>query len=114
MSAFMCPVHRHGLDSFVLAFQHREHTVPANEPGRFGSPGKLSAYRALVADGVTFAGGSRDSGSAVGSGVSSSDTDAGRFVAVQLDFLDIIFKNPFQKAVGGFRMAPAVFGSATG
>ena len=72
----MCPVRRHGLNVIGLAFQHWREAVPTNEPCHFRSPGKLSADRAFVADGVPFAGGSRGSGSTVSGGVPASDADA--------------------------------------
>lgn len=61
---------------------------------------------------MPFAGGSGN-GSAAGGGVPACNADAAGFVAVQLDFLNVVFKNPFDQRVSGFRMAPAVAGMGT-
>ena len=79
---------------------------------RFCSPGKLLAHRALVADGVTFAG-SSGGGSTISGGVATSNADAAGFISVQFDFLDIVIKNPFKQTVSGFRVAPPIASMCT-
>lgn len=53
-------------------------------------------------------------GPAIGGGVPACNADSAGFATAQLDFLNVIIKNPFYEKIGRLRMAPAIAGAGTG